>query len=144
MASSLVTYSGLVSHPVPFYLTDSPFQVPRKAYLAEQLTTAYDAYLEILRRVETRIQTALGRDDSWKSTGICPPFFYKVDDEIKLVLFFLGSLDGNNSLKLVDSTFRTGHPRFDNCRSSSFRWLTPLQVDKYQYEVKSAPKVYIS
>ncbi|KAJ7495746.1 hypothetical protein B0H11DRAFT_2155923 [Mycena galericulata] len=115
-------------------------KVPRKAYLAEQLTTAYDAYLEILRRVEGRVQTALGRDDSWRATGICPPCFYKVDGEAKLKFSFLASFDGNNSLKLVDSTFQAGNPRFDSRRSSSFRWLTPAEVDKYQDEVKNAPK----
>ncbi|KAJ7506450.1 hypothetical protein B0H11DRAFT_2327591 [Mycena galericulata] len=115
-------------------------KVPRKAYLAEQLTTAYDAYLEILRRVEVCVQAALGRDKSWRTTGICPPCFYRVDGEVKLKFSSLMSLDGNNSLKLVDSTFRAGHPRFDDRKSTSFRWLTPTEVDKYQDEVKNAPK----
>ncbi|KAJ7277806.1 hypothetical protein C8J57DRAFT_1503643 [Mycena rebaudengoi] len=53
----------------------------------------------------------------------------------------LSSLDGNNSLKLVDSTFRSGHPRFDNRQSTSFRWLTPSEVDKYHNEVKNALKI---
>ncbi|KAJ6458478.1 hypothetical protein C8R45DRAFT_1110006 [Mycena sanguinolenta] len=116
-------------------------KVPRKAYLAEQLTTAYDAYLAIQRELEVRVQKALGRDDSWAWKNICPPCFYKVDDELPLKLSWLGSLDGNNSLKLVDSTFRAGHPRFDNRVSTSFRWLTPAEVDKYQDEVKRASKV---
>ncbi|KAJ6530410.1 hypothetical protein DFH09DRAFT_1093639 [Mycena vulgaris] len=92
-----------------FKLTIS--QVPRKSYLAEQLTTAYNAYLVILREVDLRMQRALGRDETW------------------------------NSKNLVDSTFRAGHPRFDNRKSSSFRWLTPSEVDKYMNEVKNAPKV---
>lgn len=50
-------------------------------------------------------------------------------------------MDGNNSLKLVDSTFRAGHPRFDNRTSTSFRWLTPTEVDLYKDEVVNAPKV---
>ncbi|KAJ6553934.1 hypothetical protein DFH09DRAFT_1318585 [Mycena vulgaris] len=104
-------------------------KVPRKSYLAEQLTTAYNAYLVILREVDLRVQRALGRDETWNSKNI------------KLTLSWLGSLDGNNSLKLVDSTFRAGHPRFDNRKSSSFRWLTPSEVDKYMNEVKNAPKV---
>ncbi|KAJ7108827.1 hypothetical protein C8R44DRAFT_636250 [Mycena epipterygia] len=116
-------------------------KVPRKSYLAEQLTTAYDAYLAILRSVHDRVQTALGRDKEWIHTGICPPCFYKVENEAPLKLSWLGALDGNNSLKLVDSTFRAGHPRFDNRTSTSFRWLTPAQVDIFQDEVKNAPKV---
>ncbi|KAJ7284787.1 hypothetical protein C8J57DRAFT_1217169 [Mycena rebaudengoi] len=53
----------------------------------------------------------------------------------------LGSLDGNNSLKLVDSTFCSGYPCFDNRQLTSFRWLTPSEVDKYHDEVKNAPKI---
>ncbi|KAJ6600154.1 hypothetical protein B0H10DRAFT_2231026 [Mycena sp. CBHHK59/15] len=116
-------------------------KVPRKAYLAEQLTTTYDAYLAILRRVDIRVQNALGRDKTWLSKNVCPPCFYKVKDELPLKFSFLASMDGNNSLKLVDSTFRAGHPRFDDRKSNSFRWLTPTEVDKYRDEVKTAPKV---
>ncbi|KAJ7936673.1 hypothetical protein B0H13DRAFT_1589410 [Mycena leptocephala] len=89
-------------------------KVPRKVYLAEQLTTAYDAYLAIQREVEVRVQRTLGRDEAWDWKHVCPPCFYKAKDEPRLKLSYLGSLDGNNSVKLVDSTFRAGHPRFDN------------------------------
>ncbi|KAJ7257566.1 hypothetical protein B0H12DRAFT_1015347 [Mycena haematopus] len=116
-------------------------KVPRKSYLAEQLSTAYDAYLAIQWEVDKRVQAALGRDETWEWKHVCPPCFYKVHDELPLKLSWLGSLDGNNSLKLVDSTFRAGHPRFDNRTSTSFRWLTPAEVNKYQDEVKLAPKV---
>ncbi|KAJ6485506.1 hypothetical protein DFH09DRAFT_1339787 [Mycena vulgaris] len=115
-------------------------KVPRKSYLAEQLTTAYDVYLSILREVKRRVQQALGRDELWDSQNVCPPCFYKLEKEVRLKLSWLGSLDGNNSLKLVDSTFRAGHPRFDNRKSTSFRWLTPSQVDKYMDEVKNSKK----
>ncbi|KAJ6474081.1 hypothetical protein DFH09DRAFT_1253687 [Mycena vulgaris] len=115
-------------------------KVPRKLYLAEQLTTAYNAYLSILREVEHRVQRALGRNESWDSQNVCPPCFYKLEKEVRLKLPWLGSLDGNNSLKLVYSTFRAGHPRFDNRKSMSFRWLTPSQVDKYMDEVKNSKK----
>ncbi|KAJ6573764.1 hypothetical protein DFH09DRAFT_1311848 [Mycena vulgaris] len=116
-------------------------KIPHRSYLAEQLTTAYDAYLTILCAVNDRVQAALGRDKEWIWTGICPPCFYKVEKEAPLKYSWLGALDGNNSLKLVDSTFRAGHPRFDNRKSLSFRWLTPSQVDRYQDEVKNAPKI---
>src|ERR1700761_9572960 len=118
-------------------VSDADFQIqfPQKAYLAEQLTTAYDAYLAILREVDLRVQKALGRDETWDWKNICPPCFYKLKDELPLKLSWLGSIDGNNSLKLVDSTFRAGHPRFDNRKSNSFRWLTLTEVDKYVNEV---------
>ncbi|KAJ7342568.1 hypothetical protein DFH08DRAFT_1012260 [Mycena albidolilacea] len=116
-------------------------KVPRKAYLAEQLTTAYDAYLAIQREVDARVQRALGRDTTWDWKNICPPCFYKVKDELPLKFSYLASLDGNNSLKLVDSMFCAGHPRFDNRASTSFCWLTPSEVDNYQDEVKRSSKV---
>ncbi|KAJ7683506.1 hypothetical protein B0H14DRAFT_2422395 [Mycena olivaceomarginata] len=116
-------------------------KVPRKAYLAEQLTNAYDAYLKIQRRVYLRVKAALGRDETWDAKNVCPPCFYRVENEAPLKYSFLGALDGNNSLKLVDSTFRAGNPCFDNRKSTSFRWLTPTEVDKYKDKVKNSPKV---
>jgi hypothetical protein len=118
-------------------------QVPKRPYLAEQLSTAYDAYLAILRGVDRRVQAALGRDEQWKAKNICPPCFYKICDELPLKLSFLGSIDGNNSLKLVDSTFRAGRPRFDNRKTDSFRWLTAAEVDLFKDEVKTSQKVSI-
>ncbi|KAJ6456851.1 hypothetical protein C8R45DRAFT_1110650 [Mycena sanguinolenta] len=116
-------------------------KVPRKASLGEQLTTAYDAYLAILHQVDLRVHQALGRDETWDWKNVCPPCFYVLKDVLPLKLSWLGSIDGNNSLKLVDSTFRAGNPRFDNRKSTSFRWLTPQEVDRYMDEVKRSPKV---
>ncbi|KAJ6565152.1 hypothetical protein DFH09DRAFT_1314957 [Mycena vulgaris] len=116
-------------------------RVPKRPYLAEQLSTAYDAYLAIIRGVDRRVQAALGRNEQWKAKNICPPCFYKIRDELPLKLSFLGSIDGNNSLKLVDSTFRAGRPRFDNRKTDSFRWLTAAEVDFFKDEVKTSPKV---
>ena len=45
-------------------------------------------------------------------------------------------MDGNNSLKLVDSTFRSGSVRTDNRVSSSKRWISPEDVDIFKDEVK--------
>ncbi|KAJ6536526.1 hypothetical protein DFH09DRAFT_841192, partial [Mycena vulgaris] len=115
-------------------------RMPRRPYLAEQLTTAYDTYLAILRGVDRRVQAALGRDEQWKAKYICPPYFYKIVDEPPLKLSFLSSLDSNNSLKLVDSTFKAGRPRFDNRKTDSFRWLTAVQIDMFKDQVKTAQK----
>ncbi|KAJ7478780.1 hypothetical protein B0H11DRAFT_1725671, partial [Mycena galericulata] len=122
-------------------LMDHYSQVPKRPYLAEQLSTAYDAYLAILRAVDHRVQAALGLDEQWKAKNICPPCFYKVRDELPLKLSFLSSIDGNNSLKLVDSTFRAGRPRFDNRKTNSFRWLTAAEVDLFKDEVKTSQKL---
>lgn len=45
-------------------------------------------------------------------------------------------MDGNNSLKLVDSTFRSGSVRTDNRLGDSKRWISPEDVDIFKDEVK--------
>ncbi|KAJ6538407.1 hypothetical protein B0H10DRAFT_2448753 [Mycena sp. CBHHK59/15] len=98
-------------------------EAPQRSSLAEQLSVAYDAYLEIMRRVDSRASLALGRDAAWFIHNVCAP-----------------CMDGNNSLKLIDATFRTGSLRADNRASTSFRWLTPEQVDVFKDEVADAQK----
>ncbi|KAJ6464986.1 hypothetical protein C8R45DRAFT_1107214 [Mycena sanguinolenta] len=117
---------------------------PRRPSLAEQLTTAYDAYLAILRGVDHRVQRALRRDEEWRSKNICPPCFYKLNGEAPLIPSWLGCMDGNNSLKLIDPTFRAGLPRFDSRKTESFRWLTTAEVDIFKDEVKNSEKVSLA
>ncbi|KAJ6475629.1 hypothetical protein DFH09DRAFT_952777 [Mycena vulgaris] len=95
-------------------------KLPRKMYLRDQLSDAYDAYLAILRGVEERVQKALKREDDWYMKNVCPPCFYKTVGEPPLKFSALGAMDGNNSLKLVDATFRSGTPRTDDRKSTSF------------------------
>jgi hypothetical protein len=52
----------------------------------------------------------------------------------------LVSIDGNNSLKLVDSSFRYGKPRADDRELSIPRWLTTEEVDKFKDEVTNSQK----
>ncbi|KAJ7792184.1 hypothetical protein B0H14DRAFT_3160393 [Mycena olivaceomarginata] len=111
--------------------------VPRRSYLSEQLSSAYDAYLAIMREVDARVDAAMGRTGDWHSQNVCPPCFYKTDGEPHLKYKFLGTMDGNNSLKLVDTPFRPGL-RPDNRQSTSPRWITPEQVDVYKDEVAIA------
>lgn len=108
-------------------------QMPRQTNLAEQFHCSYDCYLEILSAVEEQVQTYLNRSPSmWMKTGLCPPCMYKVIDEPSLKFSMLAAMDGNNSLKLIDSSFRTGKPRTDERTSPSPRWITPVDVDKFQ------------
>ena len=51
-------------------------------------------------------------------------------------------MDGNLSLKLVDSTFRAGVERIDERAARCDFWITPEQVDKFKDEVGSA-KIHI-
>jgi hypothetical protein len=53
----------------------------------------------------------------------------------------MGTMDGNNSLKLIDATFLSSHSRHDNWASTSFRWLTPDQVNIFKDEVTNSQKV---
>ncbi|KAJ6533368.1 hypothetical protein B0H10DRAFT_2265166 [Mycena sp. CBHHK59/15] len=115
-------------------------ELPRRRNLAEQLSAAYDAYLEIMRRVDTRASLALGRDTAWFIRNVCAPCLYKLKNEPALKFSFLACMDGNNSLKLVDATFRAGNLRADDRASTSFRWLTPDQVDVFKDEVADAQK----
>ncbi|KAJ6550320.1 hypothetical protein B0H19DRAFT_1298878 [Mycena capillaripes] len=116
-------------------------QCPRRAPLAEQLSTAYDAYLQIIREVEARTHAAMGRNASWYIKNLCAPCMYKTRNEPRLRFSWLGCMDGNNSLKLVDATFRAGTTRPDDRASTSFRWLTPDQVDLFKDEVTNSQKV---
>ncbi|KAJ7101522.1 hypothetical protein B0H15DRAFT_769413 [Mycena belliarum] len=111
---------------------------PRQPALAEQLSSAYDAYLELMRRVDERVHLVMGRDNSWRIKNVCPPCLYKVNNEPPLKLSFLACMDGNSSLKLVDATFRPGTVRPDDRASTSFRWLSPEQVDIFKDEVMNA------
>ncbi|KAJ7040517.1 hypothetical protein C8F04DRAFT_1253819 [Mycena alexandri] len=114
--------------------------VPRRAPLAEQLSTAYDAYLEIIRDADARVHAAMGRDAAWYIHNVCAPCMYKTVNELPLKFSWLGCMDGNNSLKLVDATFLAGNTRQDNRASTSFRWLTPAQVDLFKDEVADSQK----
>ena len=67
---------------------------------------------------------------------MCPPCLYKIESEPPLKFSLLAAMDGNNSLKLVDSTFRAGSVRTDTCTSTSRRWISPGEVDTFKDEVK--------
>ncbi|KAJ6608426.1 hypothetical protein B0H10DRAFT_2166582 [Mycena sp. CBHHK59/15] len=63
------------------------------------------------------------RTGSWEMDNICGPCLYKTVGERPLKFSFLATMDGNNSLKLVDSTFRSGTTQADDRTSRSFRWI---------------------
>ena len=125
-----------------FYIqkySDLYFQSPFKNHYAEQFSGAFDCYLEILREVKRRRQVALGRDDpKWEYQNVCPPCLYQLENEPKMQFSMLVAMDGNNSLKLVDSTFKAGSERGDDRGLASFRWISAEDVDIYKDEVKKA------
>lgn len=103
----------------------------------QQFSAAFDVYLEILHRVDTRVNVAIKRDaPEYRLRHACPPCMYRLVDEAHLLLSFLCSIDGNNSLKLVDASVRHGSIRQDN---RTYRitdmFLPPEAVDKFKDEV---------
>ena len=68
--------------------------------------------------------------------NVCPPCLYKVESEPPLKFSLLAAMDGNNSLKLVDSAFRAGSIHMDTRSSASQRWISPGEVDIFKDEVK--------
>ena len=53
-------------------------------------------------------------------------------------------MDGNNSLKLVDSTYRAGTVRTDTRTMTSPRWIHPEAVDVFKDEVSKVKLISLS
>jgi hypothetical protein len=65
---------------------------------------------------------------------------YELNDEEPLAHRILATMDGNNSLKLVDDSFRRGTHRADTRTRRSQKWLSPEYVDLFKDEVPSRGK----
>jgi hypothetical protein len=65
---------------------------------------------------------------------------YELEDEEPLVHRLLAAIDGNNSLKLVDDSFRRGTQRIDTRTGRVDRWLSADYVDQFKDEVPSRGK----
>ncbi|KAJ7192983.1 hypothetical protein GGX14DRAFT_305777, partial [Mycena pura] len=73
-----------------------------KPYTAQQFTTCFDLYLEILNNIDDRVKKALGRDTKdWRLKNCCPACTYKLEGEEKLIFDMLCTYDGNDSLKRI-------------------------------------------
>ncbi|KAJ8092015.1 hypothetical protein PM082_024251 [Marasmius tenuissimus] len=103
--------------------------------LEDQLRVAYDAYLWIQREVQSRVDHELGRDSSHFIRNVCPPCLYQLDNEELLTPSILLAMDGNNSLKMVDSEKHSGRTRFDTRSIEHPRWLDAATVDIFKDEV---------
>jgi hypothetical protein len=114
--------------------------VPRKTHLAEQLSSSFDCYLQILHKVDNQTQVSLDRDGDWNMRHVCLPCMYKTADEPPLKYSMLVAMDGNNSLKLVDNTFCAGTPHPDDHTSSVPRWIQSEDVDRFKDEVANSQK----
>ncbi|KAF8120558.1 hypothetical protein EV363DRAFT_1112407, partial [Boletus edulis] len=110
--------------------------VPYRPYLSAQFSAAFDVYLEILARVEQRVNAVLGRNTpNWRMQNSCPACFYKLKDELPLGFSYLASIDGNNSLKRWASWNPRRLPCVDSREPRLDYWISRRDVDRFQYEV---------
>ncbi len=85
------------------------------------------------------MNSALGRNTpNWRLRNVCPPCMYTLVGELELPLSLLCEMDGNSSLKLIDSAIRSGTPRTDERMFRSNIWITAEEVDRFKDEVASA------
>lgn len=123
----------------PFFITT--IQVPHAPYLADLLSDTYDIYLEILRAEKASVLVELGRHNkNWDTQNICPPCLYQLENEAPLKFRFLATMDGNNSLKLIDSTYRAGSVRTDTRTCAPGRWISADDVDLFKDEVSRSER----
>ncbi|OCH88551.1 hypothetical protein OBBRIDRAFT_734191 [Obba rivulosa] len=108
--------------------------------LREQFSSAFDIYLNILRRVQKRMNAALKHDTpDWRMKHACPCCNLKLEGEPVLHPERLIAIDGNNSAKRVASAGAEDERCFD-----SDYFLSRDEVDRFQHEVKRKPTAKIS
>ncbi|KAG2105063.1 uncharacterized protein F5147DRAFT_746487 [Suillus discolor] len=120
--------------------------MPYRPYLNSQFSDTYDIYLEILNRVDRRLNGALHRNTpDWRLLNACPCCSYQLEDEPPLAFKWLASIDGNNSLKRwVSSTYGLT-AREDSRKPHSDYWIDQMTVDAFKDEVRrSAQKKMFS
>lgn len=95
-------------------------------------------YLDILHAVDVRINKTLHRDTpNWRMLNACAPCLYQLEGEPKLSPALLATMDGNQSLKLVDNQYRSGVPLQDTKTARTDFWITPDVVDQFKDEVRA-------
>ncbi|KAI0038768.1 hypothetical protein FA95DRAFT_1449808, partial [Auriscalpium vulgare] len=100
--------------------------------LQERFSQAFDAYIELQRRLRKRADQALGRDsEHWRLKNSCPCCSFKQPGEPTLTPARLHAMDGCSSHKRLKGVGHTDERSFD---SSYF--LSPEQVDVFKDEVK--------
>ncbi len=74
----------------------------------------------------------------WRMRNACAACLYTLENEPQLKHSLLATMDGNQSLKLVDSAFRAGTPLLDSRHARTDFWITPTEVDHFKDEVGQA------
>ncbi|KAJ3925017.1 MAG: hypothetical protein NXY57DRAFT_873405, partial [Lentinula lateritia] len=76
---------------------------PFRPYLMQQVSSAYDAYLEVRARVRRLVAHALERDSpDWQITHTCPCCQNELEEDVALDIRMMVAMDGNDSLKRVE------------------------------------------
>ncbi|OBZ76606.1 hypothetical protein A0H81_03873 [Grifola frondosa] len=110
--------------------------VPYRRVLVDQFSIAFDVYLDIIHGVDERVWSALQRDvPNWHMLNACAACLYKVDDEVPLKFSLLTTMNGNQSLKLVDNIFRVGVQRHEDRTCRTDMWISTAEVDRFKDEV---------
>ena len=114
-------------------LTKHNHQIAYRPNLSVQFSNTFDVYLSILNTVDTRVRAVLKEDTpNWRMLNVCPPCLYVLEGEEELEFSIMTSVDGNQSLKLVDHAYRSGTPRRDHRQPNSELWISPQEVDEFQ------------
>jgi len=105
----------------------------------DQFRVSFDVYLEILHAVDVQVRSCLGRNtENWWALNVCPPCLYKLEDDPALIFSAQFTMDGNSSLKQVDSALKLHQERPDDRKFRSDIWLTAEEVDVFKDEVSNA------
>ncbi|KAK7685267.1 hypothetical protein QCA50_011630 [Cerrena zonata] len=78
------------------------YMIPFQRHLRMILSETYEIYLRMLRLIDKRIATALGRNTpNWRVKNACTTCCYVLEDKPELKYTRMWAHDGNNSLKQV-------------------------------------------
>jgi hypothetical protein len=109
--------------------------------MARQMSKAFDVYLSILKTVESQLDKAFGHNlPDWWLKNICLCCMHKVEGEQELAHGILTTVNSNNSLKLVDGSYRRGEMAKDLHIGSADFWLDKDFINRFKDEVPSKVK----
>ncbi|KAG8796450.1 hypothetical protein FRC12_022932 [Ceratobasidium sp. 428] len=103
---------------------------------SRNLTAILDVFDKLQREVQRRLDCALGRDGKhYRMLHSCPACMYRLQNEPPLQYSVLATCDGNDSLKRCVHAGTSDHRQFE-----SDYYISPADVNKFQYEVASRKK----
>ncbi|QRW15389.1 hypothetical protein RhiLY_14388 [Ceratobasidium sp. AG-Ba] len=120
-------------------ITAAICEVHNKIYarhMRVQLSKAVDVYLALIRMIDARLATSLGRNNpDWRKANACAACSYHLKGEKKLNFSVLLTCDGNESLKRLAGASVKDTRVFDHSY-----FLDNAYVDKFANEVRNRQK----